>query len=158
MKDVCPCLAHTLIVYIFNVFNGFVELAKNPHVIRELKATEHVDIKHVKVPSLIMHQLLEQLQLCIATGSTGILFARPSPNLSPFFFLLLLSAGTVFGLLCRLRLVRAVRRTVVGITMVVVWLLREREKVGIATLVMGTRVGFAVEEQGDLVGLVFANG
>ena len=42
--------------------------------------------------------------------------------------------------------------------MVVVWVTRERVKVGIVTLVMVTRIGFAVEEQGDPVGLVFANG
>ena len=36
IKDVCPYLAHTCIVNIFNEFNGFVDLAKNPHVIYEL--------------------------------------------------------------------------------------------------------------------------
>ena len=61
MKGVCPYLAHTLIVNIFNIFNGFVELAKNLHVIRELKATGHISTKHVKVPLLIVHQQLEHL-------------------------------------------------------------------------------------------------
>ena len=95
MKGVCPYLAHTLIVNIFNVFNGFVELAKNPHVIRELKATGKIDTKHVKVPLLIMQQLLEQLQLCIATGSTGILFARP-PNTFAVFCPVLALSGNSF--------------------------------------------------------------
>ena len=84
MTGVCPYLAHTLIVNIFNVSNGFVELAKNPHVIRELKATGHIDIKNVKVPTLIMNQLLEKLQLCIATGSPDMLFARPPNSFAVF--------------------------------------------------------------------------
>jgi len=77
MKGVCSYLAHTLIINIFNVFNRCVEFAKNPHVIRELKATGQINIKHVKVPTLIIRQLLEQLQLCDETSSPGILCAHP---------------------------------------------------------------------------------
>ena len=97
MKGVCPYLVHTLIVNIFNIFNGFVELAKNPHVIRELKATGHIGTKHVKVPLLIAHKLLEQLQLCIATGSTGILFARPPTFFTVFCPVLALSGNSFWS-------------------------------------------------------------
>jgi len=97
MKGVCPYLAHTLIVNIFNVFNGFVELAKNPHVIRELKATGKIDTAHVKIPLLIVQQLLEQLQLCIATGSTGILFARPPNTFAIFCPVLALSNNSFWS-------------------------------------------------------------
>jgi len=168
MKGVCPYLAHTLIVNIFNIFNGFVELAKNPHVIREIKATGKIDTKHVKVPLLIVHQLLEQLHLCIATGSTDILFTRPPQTLLPFFPLFLLLAGTVFGRLCRLRFERETERTVGGMKMVfgiitvavevTMGTTRESVKVGKVTLVTVTVVGIAVEERGDPVVLVIAKG
>ena len=74
----------------FNAFNEFVELAKNPHVIRELKVTGQIDMKHVKVPTLVIHQLIEQLQLCVATaairrnGLAGYLICSPSHSFAIF--------------------------------------------------------------------------
>ena len=84
MKGACPFLAHTLIVNTFNFFAGFIKLAKNPHVVREVKVSQTIDLKGIKVSSLIMRNLLEQLQLCVATGSQQNLFARPPASFAIF--------------------------------------------------------------------------
>ena len=84
MKGACPFLAHTLIVNTFNFFAGFVKLAKNPHVVREVKVSQTIDLKSIKVSSLNMKNLLEQLQLCVATGSQQNPFARPPASFATF--------------------------------------------------------------------------
>ena len=93
MKGVCPFLAHILIVNTFNFFAGFIKLAKNSHVVREVKVSRTIDLKGINTSSLIMKNLLEQLQLCVATGSQQNLFARPPASFATFCPLL--SRGNV---------------------------------------------------------------
>ena len=73
----CPFLVHTLIVNTFNFFAGFAKLAKNSHVVREVKVSQTIDLKGIKISSLIMKNLLEQLQICVVTGSQQNLLLVP---------------------------------------------------------------------------------
>ena len=84
MKGVCPFLAHILIVNTFNFFAGFIKLAKNSHVVREVKVSRTIDLKGINISSLIMKNLIEQLKLCVATGSQQNLFARPPAPFATF--------------------------------------------------------------------------
>ena len=59
-------------------------MAKKPHVVREVKVSQTIDLKGVKVSSLLMKNLLGQLQLCIATGSLQNIFARPPASFATF--------------------------------------------------------------------------
>ena len=94
-------------------------------------------------------------------------FLLAPPTLLLSFALFLLSAGTVSGRLCRLRLERDTERTVGGMTMVDVMTTvavgvttgaaRESAKGGKVTLVT-VPVGIVVEERGDPVVLVPTKG
>ena len=51
-------------------------MAKNPHTIRKTKIDQTIDPKEIKVATMMKTNLLDQLQLCSATGSPQNLFAE----------------------------------------------------------------------------------
>ena len=63
---------------------------------REVKVSHTIDLRHVLISSLIMRNLLDQLQLYIATGSVQNLFAR-SPSSFAIFCPLLARASVNFS-------------------------------------------------------------
>ena len=55
-------MAHTLVMYIFNIFAVFVKAAKIPHVIGEFKCTNAIKFKHFRMASIVKGNLMEQLK------------------------------------------------------------------------------------------------
>jgi len=77
-------MAHTLVVYIFNIFAVFVKAAKIPKVIREFKCTNEIKLKHFKMASIMKGNLMDQLNLCIVTCSRNIIFHSAPLTLKSF--------------------------------------------------------------------------
>ena len=84
-KSTTKYLAHTIIVYMFNIFSLFVSTAKNPHAIRKFKVDGTIThLKDYEMASSLVSELLNQLRLCTVTGSLHTLFAQP-PTTFPTF-------------------------------------------------------------------------
>jgi hypothetical protein len=66
----------------FNIFSVFVRMAKNPHTIRKIKIDQTIDPKEIKVATMMKTNLLDQLQLCSATGAPQNLFAEAPSSFS----------------------------------------------------------------------------
>ena len=77
-------MAHTLIAYIFNIFSIFVKTAKNPKIGRKFQIENTIDKNQVKLASIMHNNLIEQLQLCVATSSLQNLFAHPPTSFRLF--------------------------------------------------------------------------
>ena len=60
-------MAHTLVMYILNIFVVFVKAAKFPKVIREFKGSNVIKFKHFRMASIMKENMMEQLNLCIVT-------------------------------------------------------------------------------------------
>ena len=77
-------MAHTLVVYIFNIFVDFVKAAKISKVIWEFKFTNLITFKHFRMASIIKGNLTEQLNLCIVTCSSNVIFYSAPLTLKSF--------------------------------------------------------------------------
>ena len=78
-------MAHTLVMYIFNIFAVFVKAAKIPKVIREFKCTNEIKLKHFRMANIMKGNLIEQLKnLCIVTWSSNIIFHSAPLSLNRF--------------------------------------------------------------------------
>ena len=77
-------MAHTLVVYIFNIFTVCVKAAKIPKAIRELKCTNQIKFKHFRMDSIVKGNLMEQLNLCIVLCSPNIIFHSAPLTLKSF--------------------------------------------------------------------------
>ena len=58
-KQIAPYMYHTLVGYIFNIFSTFVKLAKNPHIVRQLKIENIIDPKAIKIGQMMFKTLLD---------------------------------------------------------------------------------------------------
>ena len=77
-------MAHTLIAYIFNIFSIFVKTAKNPKIGRKFQIENTIEKNQVKLARIMHNNLIEQLQLCVATSSLQNLFAHPATSFRLF--------------------------------------------------------------------------
>ena len=57
-------------------------MAKNPNTIRKAKVEQVIDPKDVKIATIMKTNLLDQLQLCSATGSAQNLFSEAPTSFS----------------------------------------------------------------------------
>ena len=67
-------MAHTLAVYIFNIFALFVKTAKTQKVIREFQVSIKIKFRHLKIVRVMTNNLMEQLILCVYTRFRSVLF------------------------------------------------------------------------------------
>ena len=77
-------MAHTLVVYIFNIFAVFVKAAKIPKVIREFKCSNVIKFKYFRMARIMTDNMMEQLNLCIVTCSPNIIFHSAPLTLKSF--------------------------------------------------------------------------
>ena len=77
-------MPHALIAYIFNINAVFVKMAKNPSVIRKFKIDNTIDPREVRIATMMTKKLLDQLHLCVATGTPQLIFAQQPSSFSTF--------------------------------------------------------------------------
>ena len=77
-------MPHALIAYIFNINAIFVKMAKNPPVIRKFKVDNTIDPKEIRIATIMTKNLLDQLNLCVATGTPQLIFAQQPSSFSTF--------------------------------------------------------------------------
>ena len=73
-KGSTKCVAHTLVVYIFNIFAVFVKAAKTQKVIQEFQVSNEIKFRYLRIARVMKGNLMEQLNLCVVTSSRQVLF------------------------------------------------------------------------------------
>ena len=67
-------MAHTLVVYILNIFAVFVKAANTQKVIREFQLSNEIKFRYLRMARVTKGNLMEQLNLCVVTSSRQVLF------------------------------------------------------------------------------------
>ena len=61
-------MAHTLVVYIFNIFVVFIKAAKTQKVIREFQVSNQIKFRYLRMARVMKANLMEKLNLCVVTS------------------------------------------------------------------------------------------
>ena len=77
-------MPHALVAYIFNINAVFVKMAKNPTMIRKFKVDNTIDPREVRIATIMVKNLLDQLNLCVATGTPQLIFAQQPSSFNTF--------------------------------------------------------------------------
>ena len=56
-------MAHTLVVFIFNIFAVFVEAAKTQKVMREFQVSHEITFRYLRMARVMKENIMEQLTL-----------------------------------------------------------------------------------------------
>ena len=77
-------MPHTLVTYIFKISAVFIRMAENPSIVRRLKMKNFIDPHEIRLATIMISTLINNLQVCSAISSLKVLFANTPSSFEVF--------------------------------------------------------------------------